>query len=332
MSARKRLGLLALALGMATAHPGLAQAPAASPSAAASGEPRPDPNDPDSVLVEELVVTARDKGPAWWVVTNGQSTVYVLGAPSLAPKRLAWDRSVFDRRLKGANEVILPFQDVKVRALGIFGIGFKIMRLRSSTPFEDTLSPEERTRFVAARTKLDQPAKRYGTKNPLAAGVLMVGDYRKHERLTTSDPAEPIKVYAEMAKVPVVQKTYDAGPLLGAVLRTPDSAGRTCLDEAIEQVEAGPGITLQAAKAWADGDVRGALANERTYERCMALVPGAAAFDARTKADEVSAIEDALKKPGHSIAVVPLRPLLSQGGVLDRLRSAGYQIRTPDED
>jgi len=84
--------------------------------------------------------------------------------------------------------------------------------------------------------------------------------------------------------------------------------------------------------AWAKGDTPGALANERTYERCIALVPGAAAFDARTKADQVSDIERALARPGHAIAVVPLRPLLAQGGVLDQLRAKGFEVKTPGEE
>jgi hypothetical protein len=55
-------------------------------------------------------------------------------------------------------------------------------------------------------------------------------------------------------------------------------------------------------------------------------------FDARVKADQVAAIEAALKKPGHAVAVVQLRPLLAKGGVLDQLRAKGYQVKTPGED
>ena len=101
---RKGLGLLSLMFTLLAAsataqvvltpaQPNKAQPGAGQPSPAQPGathtEPRPDPNDPDSVLVEELVVVARDKGPAWWTVSNGVSTVYVLGAPSLAPKQPA---------------------------------------------------------------------------------------------------------------------------------------------------------------------------------------------------------------------------------------------------
>ena len=78
--------------------------------------------------------------------------------------------------------------------------------------------------------------------------------------------------------------------------------------------------------------MRGALSTELTSERLIALVPGAQSFDAKTKADQVAQIEQALKKPGHAIAVVPLRPLLAQGGVLDQLLAKGFTVTTPGEE
>ena len=293
---------------------------------------QPLPGDPDATLVEELVVTARDRGPAWWIVSDADTTIYVLGTPSLAPKGMVWDRAAFERRLQGANVVILPFQDIKVKTLGAIGSAFNYMRLKSSEPFEESLDPATRARFVAAREKLGQPAKHYGTKNPLAAGLLLATDYREHNRLTNSDPTKLIKYLSQLAKIPIQQKSYDIGPLMGKMIRTPNAAGRACLEEVLLQVEAGPGVTLGATRAWAEGDVRGALGNERTYERCIAVVPGAQAFDARIKTDQVAAIQQALKTPGHAIAVVPLRPLLAQGGVLDRLRTAGFEVKTPGDE
>ncbi|MDB5426352.1 MAG: hypothetical protein JWP23_1428 [Phenylobacterium sp.] len=315
--------LLALVLAAALAAPAVAQVPI-TPA-------RPDPNDPDAVLVEELVVTGRLPGPAWWTVSDGAATVYVLGAPSLAPKHMEWDRAVFDRRLAGANLVILPFQDVKVTVTGAFGAAFNFLRLRGGGPFEATLDPAAKARFVAARERLGQPADHYPTRNPLAAGLRLATDYRERTALTNSDPTKLIKLLAGRAKVPISQKSYDIGPLMGAILRTPQAAGRACFDEVLAQVEAGPGVTQAAARAWAQGDVRGALGNERTYERCIALVPGAQTFEARVKADQVAEIEKALKAPGHAIAVVPLRPLLAQGGVLDQLRAKGFTVKTPGE-
>ena len=310
------LGLLLLASPLTTA----AQAPSALPQ------------DPDAVLVEELVVTAREIGPAWWRVSDADSTVYVMGVPSVIPKGSGWDASVLERRLKGANRVILPFNNASVNLLTVPGAVISLMRLRAGTPYEETLDPELRARFAAARAKAGQEADRYKTRNGMAAALLLVSDYRDAASLTAADPAKTIGRMAAARGVRVEAKTYDAAPLLAAVVRTPAAAQRACVQEALAAVEAGPASAQAAARAWAWGRVREALGGERSYERCVAAAPGAADLDARLKADQTQAIVSALRQPGHSIAVVQLRPLLSQGGVLDRLGAMGYEIRTPAED
>lgn len=313
-----RLACLA-ALAAALALPAKAQAPQV-------------PADPDAALVEELVVVGRLPGPAWWRVSDGDTTVYVLGVPSLAPKRMEWDRAIFENRLNDANAVVLPFTNIRAKTSGILGSGLNLLRLRSGGPFENRLDPATRGRFVAVRERLGYPAKHYPTSNPLAAGVQLASDYREKSNLTTTDPAKLVELLARQKGVPVVEKTYDIGPLLGAIIRTSPQVGRICFDEVLAQAEAGPGVTLQAARAWAAGDVPGALENERTYERCLAMVPGGRAFDERMKADTAAAIMTQLRKPGHAIVLVPLRPLLAQGGVLDRLRAQGLQVKTPAGD
>lgn len=290
------------------------------------------PQDPDAVLVEELVVTAREIGPAWWRVSDGDSTVYVMGVPSVIPKGSGWDPSVLERRLEGANRVILPFNNASVNLLTVPGAVISLMRLRSGTPYEETLDPALRARFAAARAKAGQEADRYRTRNGMAAALLLVSDYRDAARLTAADPAKTIGRMAQARGIRVEAKTYDAAPLLAAVVRTPAAAQRACVQEALAAVEAGPASAQAAARAWAWGRVREALGGERSYERCVAAAPGAAELDARLKADQTQAIVSALRQPGHSIAVVQLRPLLSQGGVLDRLGAMGYEIRTPAED
>jgi uncharacterized protein YbaP (TraB family) len=316
----KRLAALSLALGIA-ALPAAAQTPAPPPV-----------DDPDATVVEELVVRGRLPGPAWWRVADADTTVYVLGVPSIAPKRMQWDRSIFERRLEGANVVVLPFVNVRAKLGGSLGTAFNLMRLKSGGPFEERLDAPTRARFVAVRTRLGHEAKHYNTSNPLAAGVQLAIDYRDKSELTNMDPAKLVRLLAQQKRVKVVEKSYDLGPQLGGILRTPASVGRICFDEVLAQAEAGPGVTLAAAKAWAEGDVAGALGNERTYERCLAVISGGRTYDERMKADEAAAIMGALKTPGHAIVLVPLRPLLAQGGVLDRLRAQGLDVKTPGEE
>ena len=283
------------------------------------------PADPDAVLVEELVVTALLPGPAWWRVSDADTVVYVLGAPSVMPKSLAWDQSVLNRRLEGANRVILPFNQVSVGLFSAPGAAINLLRLRSKTPYEATLPAALKARFVAVRTGSGKPPERYATKNGLAAGLILVDDYRQASQLTAADPAKTVRRLAKARRIKVEEKSYDAGRLLGQVVRTPLAAQAACLDDALDEAEAGPAAARRAAQAWAEGDVRG-------FEKCLASAPGALALDHRFKADQAAAIARALKTPGHAIAVVPLRPLLAQGGVLDQLQSEGFTVKTPGED
>ena len=287
------------------------------------------PADPDAALLEELVVTARYGGPAFWRVEDADTVVYVLGTPSVAPKRMQWDQQLFMRRLRGANAVILPARGLRVRLAGSPAAAISYLRLKSGTPFEERLPPATRARFASAREQLGQPAKHYGTNHPLAAALILINDYREKHQLTDQDPNKLIRLLAQQNHVPVQARTYDLGPLLRQVVKVSRSSAGVCLEEVLAEVEAGPGRTLAASRAWADGDVLGALAAERTYERCLSVAPGAAAFDARVKTDLAAQIQAALQKPGHAIAVVQLRPLLSQGGVLDRLRRAGVTVKPP---
>jgi uncharacterized protein YbaP (TraB family) len=301
----------------------------AAPSAAQG--PAADPADPDAVLVQELVVVARDKGPAWWRVSDADTTVYVLGAPSVLPKSQPWDRSVLERRLQGANSVILPFNSVSVKLTSVPGLMLRWVTLKSG-PAEDHMPQGLKQRFVTARESIGQPAKRYGYKNDLLVGVMLVGDYREHAKLTSADPAKTVERMAKARKIKVETRSLSLGGLVGQAASLPKAAQRACLDDALEEVEAGPAGARSAGAAWAEGDVPNALNQERSYERCLARLPGALNLDARFKADQAAAIEKALQQPGHSVAVVQLRPLLSQGGVLDRLRAKGYVIKTPGEE
>ena len=321
-----RFAPLIAAFGLGLALPAVAQVPLTPATAPAPVD------DPDATLVDELVVRGRLPGPAWWRASDADTTVYVLGVPSLAPKRMEWDRAIFERRLEGANVVVLPFVNVRAKPVGSIGTAFNLMRLKAGGPFEERLEAGTRARFVAVRTRLGQDAKHYGTNNPLAAGVQLAIDYRDRSELTNMDPAKLVRLLAQRKGVKVVEKSYDLGPQLGGIIRTPTGTGRICFDEVLAQAEAGPGVTLAAAKAWAAGDVEGALQNERTYERCLAVITGGRTYDERMKADTAAAIVGALKTPGHAIVLVPLRPLLAQNGVLERLRAQGLEVKTPGEE
>ena len=290
--------------------------------------PPPAPADPEATLADEFVIHGRLPGPAWWKVSRGESTVFVLGMPGALPKGMAWDTSVLERRLKGAN-VLIGRPQVRAGLGDLFGL----MKLRSSKPMEAQLSPPLRERLTTAEAHIGQGAGRYSHWTPVVAGLMLVNDYRKSAALDSAEPGAAIERLAHRAGVRVEPAgAYNAGALLKTITPELGALGEVCMTDALDEVDAGPAQIRVAAEGWARGDPRAALSASRGYEKCVNAMPEGADLARRAMNDTAATIERALAKPGHSIAIVNLRTLLASDGVLQQLRARGYTVTTPGQD
>jgi hypothetical protein len=280
------------------------------------------------VVLEDVVVTAMLPGPAWWRVSDGDSVVYIMGAPDGAvPAGLTWDRSVLERRLQGAHTFITG---------GAISVGLSsapaLLRLRSQLkseqPMEETLPPELRARFVAARERLGQPAKRYAGWSPLIAGQRLVADSREKGRWRSV--RDEIQQAAKRRKLkPYTSAKVDGTPFLRTAMAslTP-SVQRRCLEAALDDVERGSRAKA-AAEGWARGDLRAAIGYPRSFDRCLLLLAGGEDLWRRVTRAQAQDVATALQRPGHAVAVINLRRLLAEDGVLQQLRARGYEVRGP---
>ncbi len=284
-------------------------------------------------MVAELVVRAHTPGPAWWRVSKGEAVVWVMGVPGGLPKSVKWDRTVLVRRLTGARRLILP--PAYTFGLGdVFGALSLRGKLKAKAPIEATLPPELRARYIAAAALLGQPVSHYDSWKPAVSGLFMLGDFRKRAGLQDTQPTASIKSIAlgkGIRATPV--SSYRAIPMLrtlaGEITPTADLA---CLADALREIEAGQGLVLTAAQAWAKGDVPVALTAERGFEACVASFPQFSAQVRQDQVDEAAAIAHDLQAPGVSVAVVPLRSLVAENGVLAKLKAQGFEVRTPASD
>jgi len=290
-----------------------------------------DAEDPEANLVEELVVSAKLPGPAWWRVSDADTTIYILGTLNALPKGATWDTSVLDRRLDGAFALILPPQG---RA-GVSDIPAMLAlrgKLKSDQPL-DQAAPELAPRLARVRAQLGKGPDSYEGWNPLGAGMLIGIDYQKQTRL---DGGEPDRTVLRLARKHRVKSrtagVYKAMPMVKTAVRGhSEAAGRLCLEGVLSEVEAGTGAVRAAARAWAEGNVRGAISGPRNFQRCVRGLPGMADLEQKATADEVAALAQALKTPGHAVALYSMRGLVAQGGVLDQLQDRGFTVRTPGE-
>jgi len=285
--------------------------------------------DPEGALVSELVVQARERGPAWWRVSAPGSTVYILALPDgPMPPGVKWDRSVLETRLAGANGLLVG---PGFRA-GLFDIPafFRLRaQLRSKVPVETTLPPALAARFLGDAAMGGKAPERFSGWQPMAAGAFLLRDSR--DGWTTVEPQA--RRLARSKGVKVTQPaTYSAMPLAQAAAAslTP-AAQQSCLGWALDDVEAGDVRARRAAEGWARGDVATALTAPRGFDRCLLVLAGGAELWNRVTRDEADQIAGALGKPGHAVAVVGLRRLLAENGVAARLEARGLHVAGPGE-
>jgi hypothetical protein len=287
-------------------------------------------DDPEANVVEALIVSAKLPGPAWWKISDGDTTIYMLGVLQALPQGQGWDTSVLDHRLDGAFAVILPPQgkagigDIPA-ALALRG------KLKSDIPLDAAVG-DLGPKLARARAILGKAPDTYRQWNPLGAGIMMAGDYRKAVKL---EPAEPERTIGRLARKHRVKTraaaTYKVMPLIKTAVREHSrEAGLICLEGVLDEVAAGAGAARAAARAWAVGDVRGAIGGPRNFQRCLLALPGMADLERRGTRDEVEALTAAMKTPGHAVAVFGIRGLVARDGVLDQMRARGFVVSTPE--
>ncbi|MBO9557794.1 MAG: TraB/GumN family protein [Caulobacter sp.] len=292
--------------------------------------------DPEANMVEELVVNARLPGPAWWKVSDADTTVYVLGVPAMVPGDLKVDDSVLRRRLDGANVLIMG-QEAEVSVVRIVSLALGGKRyFLSQRPMRETLPPDLRARLEARLVAMKEKPDSMDDVKPAFAGFVVANSQDGNISISLGGATDRIREIAkskDIEKRPRIQN-LPGYSLVGAIKTlgdAPQPLQELCLDAGLRQAESGEGGIKATAERWARGEVREVVSADRGFSRCLASTPSIARELREGQDDAVRAISSALKDPGKAVAVIELRSLLAQGGVLDQLRAKGVTVATPGE-
>ena len=233
--------------------------------------------DEKSTLVEGLVVRAFG-GPPWWKVQTGDRTVFVLASPGSVPKDLKFDQKLLDRRIKGANTVIvaprLTYNSYDPANVPPLTRLFQEMNQLRQSDLEPSLSPPLRERFAKARAAIRQPETRYGALTPGLAGMALAADAAiirsaKDDSLPSLAVLDVIEASARRARVKVEPARAYGPETLSAILEEARKSDEACLTAVLDQLaqppneEETPDRLRAVAGAWAEGDVRPLLDNIR---------------------------------------------------------------------
>jgi len=318
-----------LALSAALAAPADAAPPP--PPAAATAPPPVSPD--ESAVVQELEVIHRPPGPALWRVTHGDSEVVIIGGLSPLPHMLQWNTIRVERALDSATVFFLPPSKAHVGLLDAVGMVLRQGALKAPHgDMEASLPPALRARFERVRDSFHGDPKRYRAWKPAVAGLLLVADFRRAAGLSSDKPGTTLVKLAKAAHAEVrTVGAVNAKPLFDAAAKMTDAQNQACLSAALDDVEHEAGHARPAAEAWAEGDLKTLKAESSAslLDECLLQLPSVQALVEQGTRDAVKTINEALDRPGRSVALIDITFLLRPNGVLDRLKAEGAEIAVP---
>jgi hypothetical protein len=252
------------------------------------------------------------------------------------PEKLAWNSAHLANLIDGARVVLTPPEG----SANIFEIGWfllmnsSVLSMPDGKKLEETLPPDLKARFVAVRQSIKRDAGRYEDDPPVVAALQLENDFNTANGFTWNEPRQVVGKIARDKHIKMRNiADYSALGLVKEALRLPPEAGRTCLENAVSDVEARAAHAAPAAEAWAVGNLNGIKANYSppNLEKCARLTVSFSKLYERGVADSLAAIDEAISKPGKTVMLIDIGSLLRNTGVAEKLRAQGVVIEGPAE-
>ena len=292
------------------------------------------PVDPGSTVVSELLVIARPPGPALWLVEKNGAKLYVVGSAPPLPHQLKWNSPRLNRAMDQASLVLIP-PEASVGPLQVtkfFLTGGGGVRQPFGKKLENRLPPDLKARFISARERAGRTEVPYKDWKPAVAGFILLSDFRQAAGLSEAKPVSTIERMAKAKGVKVkAMSQYRLGPILSSAGKLSDEGNLACLRDALTELEYDGNHPTDIGTDWANGDIASVRARYSTsaIQRCVIRTPGGAELLGEQIGDSTKALNEALNRPGVTIAVVDLAFLLPANGVLDRLKASGATVTSP---
>jgi hypothetical protein len=277
----------------------------------------------------DIVVTARRSGAPMWTITTDRGVIILVGDFAKVPEATPWRPERLQAATAGAQRVILGTK-ASVTVGDVFRIlfaGGRLRKLPKGTVAADYLDPELLSRL---RVLEQRYGKDYSRGNFLLTAFDLLQNRLKFDDDTTRDASDVVRNAAGKARVP----TRPVGTIRGREMidNLFEADARThipCLRAAIAAVEVGPEIVTARGRAWTEFDVPAVMRNPLEVALGACWPWNGDGFGEELRGQWVQAIGEAAGQPGVTLAVVPLRVLAEQGGVLDQLQGRGFAIKGP---
>ncbi|MBA4766466.1 MAG: TraB/GumN family protein [Porphyrobacter sp.] len=289
----------------------------------------PAPTESDNAPENSIVVTAQRSGAPMWIVETPSGTVILVGEIRAIPKTTPWEPARLEEATRVADRVILGARP-KISPGDIFRLMFsggKLTKLPDKTVAADYLDAAQLQRLEALAAAHEED---YSRQSFLLTSFRMLREELRFNKDTARDASDVVKDAAEKADVAITRAaTLRGEDVIDNLFEAPPTAHIPCLVAAMDAVEAGPGIVEERATNWRRFKIPAVMNNplESALGQCWPWADETLGSELRTI--WVDRIAEASAAKGTTLAVVPLRVLAEDGGVLDQLDARGFDIAGP---
>ena len=303
-----------------------------------TGAGLPDPSgaqtpEPAAVAqLDDIVVQARRSGAPMWTVTQGDSTLILVGAITGIPRDLAWRPDDLEAAAARSDQILSP----QVGQASVSDLLRVIWRARTiglmpqGQTTADYLTPDYQARLEAIMA--GDRNQDWRTRSLLFVGFDLMQDKAGYNRGRSGDDAmDVIRRAARRARVPVRPVgTVRGDELVDSLITAPQTAHVPCVEAAIAAAEQGPDAARFRAEDWRALRVADVVASpiDRALNQCWPW--GDPEIAPQLRQQWATAIETAMISPGVTMGVAPIRLLADEVGVLDGLVARGFEVVGPE--
>lgn len=278
----------------------------------------------------QIVVTAQRSGAPMWTIDTPTGTVILVGEIRAVPKSTPWQPDRLEEATEQSDRVIIRARP-KFSPGDVFRLifrGGRITKLPDRTVAGDYLTSEQRARLAALEAQYDID---YDRRSFLMTSFDLLARRLDFDDETTDDATEVVKDAADDADVDILRpERFRGEDLLDNLAAAEPASHIPCLQAAMAATEAGQEIIEQRGRDWRSFDIPAVMANplEIALGTCWPWADDEIGEEIRDQWTQM--IADASQAQGTTLAVVPLRVLAENDGVLDQLEARGFTIGGPD--
>ncbi|MEH6415478.1 TraB/GumN family protein [Pseudomonas sp. CGJS7] len=337
---------LVTALLLSAALSGTAAAQSA-PAQSAAGPATPPADIRD---LDTLVVTGEQPGPGMWKIMRGGHVLWILGTLSPLPKDMTWLSRDVEATIAESQEVIAPpsvsfgTELGVLRTMMLIPTALKARKNPDGKTLDEVVPADLYARWSTLKARYIGRDGGVEKWRPIFAAQELYEAAIKQSGMSMKGVVQPVvEKTAKRHGVPITEArvTLKIDDPKATLKEFSASAldDRECFSKTLARIEGDLESMRARGNAWAVGDIATlrALPQGDQYRTCLEALAATGVAQRlnigdlrqRVTAQWLQRAEAAIAKNNSTFATLPVADLLENGGLLDKLRAAGYTVEDP---